>query len=853
MQEAADRKSDTNDPDADKFLNRVNPKEYSEDHQIMEDEIAMLKEAMQKLEGPDKQKIADAVNEASINIDNKRSNIDPRNIRSDKRLRSKTQILVEDTNEKIRKASDGKLPRKIYQCPIGTRVRIKSKELGEAYCASTKNKYAVGTIKSRAPQGTLNILFDDDAENGKNNTVRCRWDLLEHLPDANLVPVFVSPLNVSREMHYSQLCESLGIPITSHPFCLLASLEDNLTRRTKYESSHDDLKYPKSFWEVLLLDDWKSWIEAIRKEMKCWIENGTFEYADIKDVPPGAPIIDLGELYLIKRSGKYKYRQYARGDQQKEGTYFKTTTKTVNSEIVRFIASLSVGTGRKMKGGDVITAYLLSEQRTPLFAWPASHMEYLFADDDVLSSLRRKIKDEVKRNGVKMIRDLNRKNRHKQNKVLRLKKAVYGAMDAGDSFQLLKEWAFDQAGAKRLFTDSAVYYFQEPRIPEICDNGVCNDKWFILFSHTDDFGYFGCDDEYEEECKARIDKYLKMEWSELDDYTSVQFTQDVDLGLCEMNMPKYWEQLAIEFKIDVDKCKVFVPLPVNCKFEESTPEKHQAAIDKDLKYLELVGSLIYPACVCKLEIKYAVSLLGSHMHNYTEQHYNYAIHVLKYGITTRHMGLIYSRGLDPHGLNEVYGYADSNFQAPRSTGGHTLMNNGAAFINTAKKHPTVDTSSTMAELSELFYCTLNVSIIRNFMDEIGLRITEPTLVYQDNQPCIKIVNNFKTATLNTAKTMDIRTSRVKEMIHDEQALRVEWLETTKLISDLNTKNLPRDQFEKLRNVMNGYALVMEKHPQWFEDRKSISHVNWTNNPTKSKALGKRKSEDEVTNFFEYLQ
>ena len=152
--------------------------------------------------------------------------------------------------------------------------------------------------------------------------------------------------------------------------------------------------------------------------MKCWIENGTFEYADIKDVPPGAPTIDLGELYLIKRSGKYKYRQYLRGDQQKEGTYFKTTTKTVNSEIMRFIASLSVGAGRKVKGGDVITAYLLSEQRTPLFAWPASHMEYLFADDDVLSVLRRSIKDKVKKSGIKIVKQLNRKNRHKQIKSL---------------------------------------------------------------------------------------------------------------------------------------------------------------------------------------------------------------------------------------------------------------------------------------------------------------------------------------------------------------------------------------------------------------------------------------------------
>ena len=137
----------------------------------------MLKSAIQKLEGLNKEDIADAVNEASINKDNKKSNIDIRNVRSSKRVRSKTQILVEESTDKIRKASDGKLPRKIYQCPIGTRVRIKSKELGEEYSASTKNKYAIGTIKSRASKGTLNILFDDDVKNGKYNTVRCRWQL----------------------------------------------------------------------------------------------------------------------------------------------------------------------------------------------------------------------------------------------------------------------------------------------------------------------------------------------------------------------------------------------------------------------------------------------------------------------------------------------------------------------------------------------------------------------------------------------------------------------------------------------------------------------------------------------------
>ena len=52
--------------------------------------------------------------------------------------------------------------------------------------------------------------------------------------------------------------------------------------------------------------------------------------------------------------------------------------------------------------------------------------------------------------------------------------------------------------------------------------------------------------------------------------------------------------------------------------------------------------------------------------------------------------------------------------------------------------------------------------------------------------------------------------------------------------------------------MNGYALVMEKYPQWFDARKPESHLNWNNDPTESKALGKRKHKDELTDFLRYF-
>ena len=76
---------DKGSPNLETNFHRIVPQEYTEDHEVLEDTIAVLKGAMQKLEGPNKDEIADAVNEASINKDNKQSDIDIRNIRSSKR------------------------------------------------------------------------------------------------------------------------------------------------------------------------------------------------------------------------------------------------------------------------------------------------------------------------------------------------------------------------------------------------------------------------------------------------------------------------------------------------------------------------------------------------------------------------------------------------------------------------------------------------------------------------------------------------------------------------------------------------------------------------------------------------
>ena len=40
---------------------------------------------------------------------------------------------------------------------------------------------------------------------------------------------------------------------------------------------------PRNFFECLLRDDWKLWLESIRREMKGWEENDAFEEIDFDD------------------------------------------------------------------------------------------------------------------------------------------------------------------------------------------------------------------------------------------------------------------------------------------------------------------------------------------------------------------------------------------------------------------------------------------------------------------------------------------------------------------------------------------------------------------------------------------
>jgi hypothetical protein len=140
-----------------------------------------------------------------------------------------------------------------------------------------------------------------------------------------------------------------------------------------------------------------------------------------------------------------------------------------------------------------------------------------------------------------------------------------------------------------------------------------------------------------------------------------------------------------------------------------------------------VGLLSYPASQCKFEIRYAVSLVGFKRSGWTQKHFEIVIKIFEYALTTCEIGLIFSNGLDPHGVNVLYSFADANHRLPRSQECHDLMMNGAAISMVSKKQTKSAPSTTSAETTALFQCSTDVlSNIRRLYTRIIKALFEKT-------------------------------------------------------------------------------------------------------------------------------
>jgi hypothetical protein len=124
-----------------------------------------------------------------------------------------------------------------------------------------------------------------------------------------------------------------------------------------------------------------------------------------------------------------------------------------------------------------------------------------------------------------------------------------------------------------------------------------------------------------------------------------------------------------------------------------------------------------------------------------------------------------------------------------------------------------------------FDTSTDVIRLRSWLSELGNRQNKPKVLYQDNTAVIQISSDCGSLGTNF-RAMDMKVLTTRNRIEDHR-IATQYSATTSMIADVGTKALPEVTFVRLRDMMNGYALVKARSPEL-----QIPHYVFTKNKGK---------------------
>ena len=162
------------------------------------------------------------------------------------------------------------------------------------------------------------------------------------------------------------------------------------------------------------------------------------------------------------------------------------------------------------------------------------------------------------------------------------------------------------------------------------------------------------------------------------------------------------------------------------------------------RYEQLIGSLLYLAVNSRPDIAASVTILSQYNKSPTKADWNEAKRIVRYlkGTIDYELRLGKKNG-DPR----LIGYADAdwgeNGSDRKSNSGYLFQFYDSPISWACRKQTCVADSSTHAEYIALAEATLEGLWIRYLLEDFEQKRQETTVVYEDNQSCLKLVENGK--------------------------------------------------------------------------------------------------------------
>jgi hypothetical protein len=507
---------------------------------------------------------------------------------------------------------------------------------------------------------------------------------------------------------------------------------------------------PTSIAEAYASSDADDWKEAVQSEMDSILSNGTWE---LTERPYGCKPVGCKWIFKkkLKPDGtidKYKARLVAKGYTQKEGEdFFDTYSPVARLTTIRALISLAASYGLIIHQMDVKTAFLNGELD-----------EEIYMDQP---------------DGFVM--------KGQENKVCKLLKSLYGLKQAPKQWHEKFDRTLTSAGFVINEADRCVYYRYGG------GGGV------ILCLYVDDILIFGTNIDVINEVKSFLSKSFDMkDLGEADVILNIKLIK-VENGIT-LSQSHYVEKVLSRFDYIDSK-------PSPTPYDPSVMLRKNRKIAKDqLRYSQIIGSLMYLASATRPDISFAVSKLSRFMSNPGTDHWHALERVMRYLAGTMSYGIHYSG--HPAVLE---GYSDSNWISDAdelyATSGYVFTLGGGAISWRSCKQTILTRSTMEAELTALDTATVEAEWLRELLMDLPV-VEKPVpaiLMNCDNQTVIVKVNSAK----DNAKSSRHVKRRLKSVrkLRNSGVISVTYIQTDKNLADPFTKGLSRNVIDSASREM----------------------------------------------------
>ena len=398
-------------------------------------------------------------------------------------------------------------------------------------------------------------------------------------------------------------------------------------------------------------------------------------------------------------------------------------------------------------------------------------------------------------------------------KVLRIKKALYGAADSGRLYYEHWNHIHTEMGFQGVHHDKC--YLQL----------YVDENNFIRFVyHVDDGTYAQVGKELWEQYLEKLGKYLKYKVGPLSYCLGVQFHIDYEIGIVHMEQSAQVEKLLRTFGLDSDSVKP-APTPVlegvepNMKdaVEHSAKEQERGEC---FKMMAALGGLNHLHTCTRADIGKPLRVASKFGTKFGPSHVMYVKHVMRYLKGTKHMGLTYRRtglGRGP-GLLQVFTDAShaSDVDTRRSVSGIVIKLSGNTVYWKVCFQSIVSHSSTESELMALDKGATLGQYIKWLCVSMGVVARKPIPIYVDNSATITISSN----PVQPGRNLHVhaRFFYIRDFV-EEGEYEILHLRTDKQLSDVLVTHKSKHVFLSLRPMLMGCAYVhaVDGEHVWCED------------------------------------